>query len=299
MTGELVRLQASDGVELVGILAESGEEGRGEVVLHVHGYAGTFYENRFVSTIGQALNARGVAMLAVNNRGHDYVADNIRGMGSDTESVRGGAAYDLFEDTLLDMDACVEFLIERGYETIWLQGHSLGTLRVVHYLNERGLASARGVVLVSPPDMFGIFDARTDGESDDVMAEARELVESGRGGTLLAAGRDIPVTAASLVSLYGNPSVTDIFPVRLGDEGDYRLIENLDLPALVTMGDTDEAVTIEPGRAAELVAAHLGDSATAVVVRGANHVYWGHEGELAEAIAEFVAPTNACDGEAA
>ncbi|MBD3367038.1 MAG: hypothetical protein GF405_02540, partial [Candidatus Eisenbacteria bacterium] len=79
MTGELVRLRAADGVELVGIYSEPPDRRPRDVLIHVHGYAGTFYENRFVSEMGDALASAGVAMLAVNNRGHDYVADNLSG----------------------------------------------------------------------------------------------------------------------------------------------------------------------------------------------------------------------------
>lgn len=291
MRGELVRLMAADGVELVGLFTEPTDAPAKSALLHVHGYAGTFYENRFVSSVGDALTARGVAMLAVNNRGHDYLADNIRGTGEDTETVPGGAAYDLFERTLEDMDAGVEFLASRGYHGIWYQGHSLGTLRIVHYLGTRGTERALGMVLISPPDMFGLFEARTEGESEAVIREARALVESGRGDELMTAGRDHPSSAASILSLYGDPTVTDIFPVRLGDEGDYSRIESLDVPALVTMGDVEEAVTIDPARAAALVAEHLGGRSSHVVIRGGNHVYWGHEEELAAAIADFVAPS--------
>ncbi|MBD3367614.1 MAG: alpha/beta fold hydrolase, partial [Candidatus Eisenbacteria bacterium] len=255
---------------------------------HVHGYAGTFYENRFVSEMGDALASAGVAMLAVNNRGHDYVADNLSGSGSGTTTVPGGAAYDLFERTLDDIDAYVGHVRDRGFESVWFSGHSLGTLRVVHYLSERGEDGVRGIVLISPPDMFGLLDQRTEGRFEAVVSEAREFVEAGRGDELITAGRDHPVSAASLVSLYGDPSVTDVFAVRQGDEGDYDRIEKLSVPALVTMGDVEEAVTIDPARAAELVASHLGGEASCVVISGANHVYWGHEVELVRAIVGFV-----------
>jgi len=289
MIGELVRVLAADGVELVGLYSTPAGRPRA-CVLHVHGYAGTFYENRFVSFICDALTARGVAMLTVNNRGHDYVADNITGTGEQTQSVPGGAAYDLFERTLEDLDACVGFLKGMGHDRLWFQGHSLGTLRIVHYLNVRGAANAEGMVLISPPDMFGLFDARTDGGCEDIVAAARDLVASGRGEELMTAGRDHPVSAASIVSLYGDPRVTDIFPVRLGAGGDYSHTEKLGVPALITMGDVDEAVTIDPARAAELVAEHMGGEGRSVVIRGANHVYFGHEDELARAVAGFVAP---------
>jgi len=290
MHGELVRIQTDDGIELAGIFA-APQGGVRDAVLHVHGYAGTFYENRFVSAIGEALVGQGVGLLAANNRGHDYVADNLRGTGRETEIVPGGAAYDLFEKTIEDIDACAAFLRSRGVERIWYEGHSLGTLRIVHYLDRRGAAAAQAIILISPPDMFGLIDARTDGETEAVLEDARRFVAEGRGGTLMAAGRDHPVSAASLVSLYGDPGLTDIFPVRLGDEGDYGRIEKLEVPALVTMGDVEEAVTIRPDDAARLVASHMGGQADCVVIEGANHVYWGHEDELAGAVSSFVRDT--------
>ena len=57
-----MRLKAADGVELVGIYCEPPDRRPSDVLIHVHGYAGTFYENRFVSEMGDALASAGVVL---------------------------------------------------------------------------------------------------------------------------------------------------------------------------------------------------------------------------------------------
>ena len=94
MQGELVRIEAEDGLELVGFYAAPPGSAARRAVLHIHGMAGNFYENRFVSTVCNTVVAKGLAFLTVNNRGHDYRSDNLKGEGLETVSLLGGASFD-------------------------------------------------------------------------------------------------------------------------------------------------------------------------------------------------------------
>jgi alpha/beta superfamily hydrolase len=58
----------------------------------------------------------------------------------------------------------------------------------------------------------------------------------------------------------------------------------------VTYGDVEEAVNVPVEEAASLIKkmATAAPRVDSVIVRGANHTYWGHEDELATAVASFV-----------
>ena len=55
-------------------------------VVHVHGWDGNFYENRFVDHAAQVCSRVGIGFVSGNNRGHDYIADILR----DTRTVGQG-----------------------------------------------------------------------------------------------------------------------------------------------------------------------------------------------------------------
>lgn len=291
MKGELIRVKAEDGLELVGFYAAPPGRAARHAVLHVHGSAGNFYENRFVSTIGEAVVAKGLAFLTLNNRGHEYVSDNLMGDGPGTMSLMGGASWEILDECLFDIGGGARFLSERGHDGIYFEGHSLGCVKVAHYLAERRDPRAVGAVLLSPADMFGLRFDRTEGRLDDIVEEARRLVAAGRGETLMPeAAYVVPLSAATVVATYGDPAKTDIFPFCLGDRGDYRKLASLDVPLLVAYGTVNEAVTVPVEDALALAKAHATASPRVVTaaISGGDHTYLGHERELAEAVAAFV-----------
>jgi pimeloyl-ACP methyl ester carboxylesterase len=289
--GELVRVRARDGLELVGFYA-SPEGGARRAVLHTHGLAGNFYENHFVDSIYNAVVREGLAFLTFNNRGHDHRSDNLRGVGVETSYSPGGMVWDIYGDCIHDIVGCADFLASRGHSEIYFQGHSLGACKVVYYLSERPDKRAVGTVLISPPDMFALEDERTGGGLEALVAEARAHVDAGADDTLMEVGRAVPVAARAFLSVYGHRSSGDVFPFARGAEGDYRRLASLPVPVLATYGTIEEAVTVPVEKAVSL----LRDKATqaprveAVVIEGANHSYWGKETELARVIAEFVEP---------
>jgi pimeloyl-ACP methyl ester carboxylesterase len=289
--GELVRIEADDGLELVGFYAAPPNGRARRAVLHTHGLAGNFYECRFVTSIARAVVDRGLAFLTYNNRGHDYRSDNLVGRGAGTESRLGGASFDLFEDCVLDMRGAAAFLARRGHDEIVFEGHSLGTNRVVYYLSEAGDDRSVATVLISPPDIFGLRELSAESTLADSVDQSRRLVASGESETLVDAGYVVQYSAATVVSFYGDPARTDIFPFRLGDSGDYRRLGSLNVPVLATFGTVDEAVTVPVVEAVSLFGRHAPSTQRVEVetIAGANHVYCGFEDVLASKVARFVA----------
>ncbi len=289
--GELVRVRAEDGLELAGFYA-APPGGARRAVLHTHGFAGNFYENRFVDAVCDAVVEKGLGFLTYNNRAHDYVSDNLRGRGLETTYEPGGVSRDMFERSIHDIGGAAEFLASRGHREIYFEGHSLGTCKTVYYLNERSDPRAVGVVLISPPDMFGLSNERSGRSLDDMLAEANAAAAESDPDRGIEAGRTVPISARSILSSYADPAKTDIFPFRLGRDGDYARYASLAVPILATFGTVEEAVTVPVEDAAELTRSMATGSPRVEVatIEGANHIYWGHEEELGALIGAFVEP---------
>lgn len=128
---KLIQISTSDGLYLHGFYAPT--EDKKVVLLHIHGFEGNFYENSFVYALEEDLEKNNIAFLTVNTRGNNK--------NSDFNTVDGGyktigAWNELLEEAHLDISAWIKFLIDEGYQKIVLQGHSLGTLKVIRYLFE-------------------------------------------------------------------------------------------------------------------------------------------------------------------
>jgi pimeloyl-ACP methyl ester carboxylesterase len=292
LRAELVRVIAGDGLELAGLYAAPSGGPARRAVLHTHGLAGNFYENRFIGDVCDAVAAKGVAFLATNNRGHDYRSDNLKGKGLETTYQPGGAALDIFEDCVHDLAGGAGFLRERGHEDIYYAGHSLGCCKTVYYLSEVGDPRCAGLVLISAPEMYGLQEERAEDDLEELLTTARRLVSEGKGDSALEVGRDVPYSAATFVSMFGDRRKSDVFPFRFGRDGDYGRLAAMVCPILATYGDVEEAVNVPVEDAAALIREEAigAPRVETRIVRGANHVYWGHERELAETIAAFVEP---------
>src|SRR4051812_29408322 len=115
-------------------------------VLHLHGMAGNFYENRFLDVMAHAYTGAGVALLAANTRGHDMIAD-FPLVAGDVPSARRGVAYDVFAECVHDLRAWIDVLAARTTMPIVVQGHSLGGSKAVYYLHHSEDTRVGGLVL--------------------------------------------------------------------------------------------------------------------------------------------------------
>lgn len=93
---------------------------------------------------GEALLARGCAVLRVNCRGHDPVCRAL----VFGEYKKMGAAYEDMEGCLEDWAAWIEFAQAAGYRRIGLWGHSLGATKSIYYMAVRKDPRVRRVVAV-------------------------------------------------------------------------------------------------------------------------------------------------------
>jgi pimeloyl-ACP methyl ester carboxylesterase len=128
---QLLQVSTSDGLYLHGFYCPTSD--KKNALLHIHGFEGNFYENNFVYSLIKNLSQNNIAFLAVNTRGNNK--------NSDFNTVDGGCKTigswnELLEEAHIDISAWIKFLLDQGYQEIILQGHSLGTLKVIRYLFE-------------------------------------------------------------------------------------------------------------------------------------------------------------------
>ncbi|MBN2464928.1 alpha/beta fold hydrolase [candidate division WOR-3 bacterium] len=294
-SGELCRILTDDGLELSGLYAESrqkekvkGQESK-VCLVHVHGWDGNFYENRFIDHAAEACRHVGVAFAAFNNRGHDYVADLLRPAKRDYLQV--GGMFERFREGMLDVKAAVDFASSRGCPEVILQGHSLGAMKVTYYLAKTHDPRVVGLVLLSPADTLGWIRQKLGRAFPAALAYAQRLVRQRRGRELMPSRfYDSPVSARTFVEAYGPKSLTGIFNISRTDRRRFPELATVSVPVLLAVGTVEEYFV---GTAQEFVD-ELGLNLencrcfTGVVIEGAPHNYLGHEQTLATELEDWL-----------
>jgi alpha-beta hydrolase superfamily lysophospholipase len=131
MKTTLYKVLTEDSLELPGLLYEP-ETPTQKVLVHVHGMAGNFYENKFLDVIAETLTSNGIAFYVFNNRGTEFIKDMYKVGKEKREVIRLGDTYEKFEDCLIDIKAAIDFVESKGFNNIHLSGHSLGGPKVAY-----------------------------------------------------------------------------------------------------------------------------------------------------------------------
>ena len=133
----LIRFRARDGFQVVGYLLMKEPESDAPkynkpVVLIIHGLLGHFLARGTPRLLPHALLDRDLWSLSINTRLAS--AGQIAGKG-------------IFDDTVHDLEAAVDFLTQEGFQRIVMLGYSLGASMVVHWAANHGHPNVEALVL--------------------------------------------------------------------------------------------------------------------------------------------------------
>ena len=281
------RIYTKDNLELFGLLYEP-ESKSDAILIHVHGMAGNFYENKFLDAIAETLTAKGIAFFVFNNRGCEYIKDLYKVESGQRMIVRIGDTFERFEDCLLDIASAVDFAKDEKYTTIHLSGHSLGAPKVAYFAAERGndLAS---VIFLSPADMVGL--ALKEKNFDLEISTAQRMIKEGKGDEIMSAmvWGDSYLSANTYMSLSDKNSKVAIF--NLYDSKDpLSVLGRIKSPMHTIMGREDGAlvVPIEETMNRIATAAKSSPSVQTKILGNADHGYVGDEQNLADEILRWI-----------
>jgi pimeloyl-ACP methyl ester carboxylesterase len=268
---QLLSFTTTDDETLHGLLFTPADKSSDLALLFVHGVAMNFYLPP-LAVFGQAIAERGYHGFVINTRGHDWI--NRAG----DLTAFGGATYETFEDSAMDLDGALECLNRQGYKRFILIGHSLGCIKSLMYQGSRRRRDVVGIVSCSCPKQFYSARAMEQPEFKQLMAQAEERVAQGKGEEILwapASGAMGMFCARTYVNKYGKHENNDVRPHagRLG------------CPHLAIAGGAEHPFF--PEYAKELAEAS-GATGTYRIVSGSNHFYDKHEPEVIEIITHWL-----------
>ncbi len=277
----IVNVKTDDGMLLYGLhlMAKNSKT----VIIAIHGTASNFYENDFMKEITKVAHQKGVSVLLTNNRGTAVLQAWPK---------LHGTALEHFEDCINDIDAWISYAIDKGYSKIILQGHSLGTEKVIYYMSKGKYNNkVKAVILLAFSDSWGaemryLKKKGTDG----YMKEADNLAKEGKGYQFLISdwlcySGVMPKSADSFLNfMKDNSELSEALPFR--NHG-LPLYKNIRVPILAVIGDKTEYTIIPIKEAIELLKKE-NPLTESYQIKNCNHDFEGKEKELAEIVGRFL-----------
>ena len=277
----IVKTITADNLELYGILTEAKGK-KDAILINIHGTSGCFYIEDYTPFFVEELPALGIATLFTNNRG-SHVMEAWQ---------NSGAALEIFEACVLDIDAWIQHALNLGYRRIFLQGHSLGTEKVVYYMNKGShTRSVTAVILLGISDSFGNQALIAKRFPADPMVEAKRLMAEGKGEQFLTSiwrphGGGVPQSAASYLNFFSHGSeLSKAIPLR--QRGELAYYRKIRVPLLVVVGEFDPFTCIPVPEAIRVLEKENPRTLTQVIA-GTDHDFSGKGKELVEIIKDFL-----------
>lgn len=287
MIGELVKTKTKDKLILNGFYL-SGDKSK-PLIIHIHGYEGDFYSNNFVHAIGNKLNNNGFGFLTVETRGSYHLREfNIYQGGYKTY----GAQIEKLEEAYLDIDAWVQFAIKLGYQSIILQGHSLGTFKSVRYLMEgKNVNYISKLILICPFDKTFNIDTYSKGKYLEYVDISKTQIDSNNGEAIVPKiYSHIPISYQTYASWYQEDELSHMFDMSFKSYN-FLTLNKINIPVHVVVGSEDEYFyQVNPKNPQEGLNILLNNLriGTGNIIDGAKHGFKGFEEELATDIESYV-----------
>lgn len=285
MYGDIVQVLTSDKLFIHGFYSNAVGK---TAVLHIHGYEGNFYENYFLHPLYKKLREQNISFLSANTRGNGKITDFNTVSGS---IITVGAWNERLEDTYLDIDAWIKFLLTNGYENIILQGHSLGTVKAVRYLFEgTHRKKIKKLILLSPFDAKGLFQHYETKSLESCISIAKREIKKGNTMNNAKLKSWSGMSYQTFMSMYGGDELSRMFEF-CNDSYEFSALKKITIPTLIMVGSKDEYFHLSnpnhPEEATDILKKNIPKNKT-ILLPQANHWFNGFEDQLASEVLSFI-----------
>lgn len=281
MECELVRFQTKDKLKLQGLLYKSKRK-ISKILIHVHGWMGNFYENRFIDYFADILTKNNIAFFTFNNRGAGIITEFLR----DEKRERIGGSLEKFEDSVFDIGGAIRYLQTRGFQEFVLQGHSLGCQKVVYYQNNKKDSRVKGLILLAPVNDIEFVTTKifNDAKYQDALTIAYSMVKSGKGQNPVPEWMQYyPLLSANMFVQVSDATSTAGRILNYYDK--LQEIKTIKEPILAIFGSKDN-YQIKPKGKLEILKKKVG--CDTYLVKNADHWFSGYEKAVANKVTSFM-----------
>ena len=287
MITETVKFNATDSVILEGFLNKC-ENKNDKILIQIHGMTSSCFKNRNKTIAFKAGNL-GVDTLCFNNRGSDIVKYCKKESG---EKILQGTAYEIVEDSYYDIVGAIEYVVNLGYKEIYLQGHSLGSTKIVYTYNKlleennQHLQYIKAIILLSlvdVPDVLHDFTTKEFIELANIKEQENKLEE------LMPIGSSIHPLSVKTYLKYIKYYENINFAQYSNDNYNYKELNNINIPLFMRWGNNKELIKQEASALINTLKQKLDIEKLDInYIDGANHSYDGYEDIVSADICNFL-----------
>ncbi len=287
MITKIIKFEATDGILLNGILNKH-ERNTDKILIQIHGMTSNCFKKR-EKIIADKVSNLNIDTLCFNNRGSEIIKYCKNKTG---EKILQGTAYENIEDSYFDILGAIKYIVELGYKQIYLQGHSLGSTKIIYVYNKLldennpYLKYVKSIILLSLidiPDMLKTFTPKEFIDLANKMETENKLEEL---MPLECSIHPFSVrTYLKYIKYYEN-----IDFARYSDKNyDYEKINKIKIPLFIRWGNNKELIKQNAEDLVYILKNKLSNTKLDIsYIDGANHSYNGKEDVLAQEIYDFL-----------
>lgn len=278
MRREVIDFYAEDGVLLNGYINKC-EKKTDKILIQTHGMISNCFKTR-EKIITQEVEKIGIDAICFNNRGHD-IASYIKH--TDGKKEIAGTAFENAEDGYYDIIGAINYALSLGYKKIYLQGHSLGSIKMLYTYNkmkennDEKLKYIKGLLLLSFVNITGVMEMFLTPQNLE-YAEKKEkenkILELMPENSFLN-----PLSVKNYLKyLKYNKKIDNI-----------RMLNNVDIPLFMRWGNVKELIIKPADEHVNYMNDKINNKNKDInFIDGANHSYEGKEKVLANEIIDFL-----------
>jgi len=291
-----------DGLLLPGLLFEPSKK-TNKVLLVLHGCGSTdvFYSVAKNYYFAKELNRQGVAYFPFNNRGAHYIKSLKRlNEQGEEEKLHYGTAFELIKDSIIDIEAALDYLETLGYREFYLFGHSTGANKICVYNYYRPKNRVAKYILAGGGDDTGIYYQQAGSRKKffKYLTQAEAMIKKGRGEKFVPKYMsDYLFSYQSYFDVCNPDGDYNIFPfneylnkLKLSHKPLFREYRSINKPTLVVYGENDEYAPDGGKQAVGILQKEKPNHAPMKfeVISGSDHGFTGYEQELARLVADWI-----------
>ncbi|AXQ77881.1 DUF1749 domain-containing protein [Streptococcus chenjunshii] len=282
MQTQALKAATQRGVLLDGV-AFLSERPSDTVLIAVTGIHGNFYSNPFYVTIGKTLAEAGIDFVYAQTNDAFNEIETKNQVTGQTEII--GSWNEDFADTDDDIEAYLNWAQSKGYQNIYLAGHSLGANKVIYYLSRHSETVVKQFILLSPANLTHLTSQVTEQEK----ALVQQFLAEGRGREKLPFPLLgwIPCTADTA---YGWLFDNILNNVHVEKDGDFSQIEAIKHRGALLIGTYDRFTYGNPAWFLENINQHFQrpQDNELIFIEKTGHTYQQKEQTVADRIKELI-----------
>ena len=286
MLTKIITFNAKDNIILNVIIYKNNKKTK-KILIQVHGMTSNCFKKRN-QIIADTIKDISVDTFDFNNRGSDI----IRYISDGKSKKLAGTAYENIEECYYDIVGAIEYVINLGYEEIYLQGHSLGATKVVYTYNRllkehsNLINKIKGIVLLSLVDITGIIKQNPTFKYMKIAEEKEKNKEIMEMMPIESFIHPMSVKNYLMYTKYNSQ-----FDFAKYDEKDnkFEVLNNIKCPLFMRWGNINEMILQEAGELSDFLNKKIENKVKDIsYIDGANHGYHGKEQILADEIKAFL-----------